>query len=118
LSTVNYRPLSTYQPGYKIPNSDQYVWGGELDFTTKEWDAETHTGYVWVHYFVKNGRGIQEETGRYTGTFSYNKKNDRVVLRANGQTLLADLDGNTMSMTGGLPQIEQTSVAFVRATTR
>jgi hypothetical protein len=116
LSTVNARAISSYQPGYPVRNTNDYIWGGDLDFYTGRWDGDMHWGSVTIQFFVKNSLGIQQQSGRFSGTFAYDKSTGEITLQANGRSLVVKVSGNTITAAGGLPRVEEIAATFVRLT--
>ena len=116
LTTVNTRAISSYQPGYPVRNTNDYIWGGDLDFYTGRWDGDRHWGSIALAFFVKNSLGIQQQSGKFSGTFEYDKSTGEITLRANGRSLVVKVSGNTITASGGLPRVEDITATFVRLT--
>ena len=115
LEAVNESPIDLVPQGFPIPDSRDFIKSGYLEFLTKEWDENTHTGVIFATYTTADPSGKPRPESKYTGSFEYHKNTGDLLLRAADSSRKASVIREfTIKAYGTLPKMGRSTVTFVK----
>ena len=123
LTMVNGVTMSSYTPGFPLPERDDFLRAGTLLFTTTlAWggggtgvDESIHEGTAVGVYELVNAQGTRVPPDQRAGDFEYDLVNDQVTLRALGRSATGTKPGQTITFTQqNLPVLGTVTLVFTK----
>jgi hypothetical protein len=107
LTTINGSPLSSYTPGFPLPQRSDFLRTGSLYFSTRlAWgggstdvEESLHEGTAIGAYELVNAQGAATAPETKAGDFEYDLESELVTLRALGSSITGQRSGQTITFT-------------------
>ena len=115
LTTINGARIETLRPGFRIPNSANYVVEASIRFTSSVWDEDRHSGTALYSYSAVDAVGADRTFHSYTGVFEYYPKTGQLRLSVDENEGNATVSGTTITAARTFAVFGSAIVLFVKA---
>jgi hypothetical protein len=105
--------------GYQVTTND-YLKAGSLEFKTRSVvgeckDPDSYSGVVIIRYAIFNAAGQLQPGKTYTGSFDYNRRNERVLFRNSKRWIEGPKSEDIISVEGLEPSTwSQVTIRFTK----